>query len=69
MVAVGGSFCGIRLRRTVMKAAFGILALYVSIPLAIVAAQSVVAHEAALQQNATRAAVAQAAPAASVTTR
>ncbi|HZD76135.1 MAG TPA: hypothetical protein VE218_03955 [Acidobacteriaceae bacterium] len=52
-----------------MKAAFGILALYVSIPLAIVAAQSVVAHEAALQQNATRAAVAQAAPAASVTTR
>jgi hypothetical protein len=69
MVAMGGSFCGIWLRRTVMKAAFGILALYVSIPLAIVAAQSVVAHEAALQRNAAHAAVAQVAPAASVTAR
>ena len=29
-----------------MKAAFGILALYVSIPLAIVAAQTVVTHQA-----------------------
>jgi hypothetical protein len=46
-----------------MKAAFGILALYVSIPLAIVAAQSVVAHEAALQQSAAHAVVAQVIPA------
>ena len=30
-----------------MKAAFGILALYVSIPLAIVATQGVIAHQAA----------------------
>jgi hypothetical protein len=52
-----------------MKAAFGILALYVSIPLAIVAAQNFVAHEAALQQSAARAAVAQVAPAVSVTAR
>jgi hypothetical protein len=43
-----------------MKAAFGILALYLSIPLAIVAAQRVVAHEAAVQQSAAHAAVAQA---------
>ncbi|MGB9416643.1 MAG: hypothetical protein WCB58_10025 [Acidobacteriaceae bacterium] len=48
-----------------MKAAFGILALYVSIPLAIVAAQNVVAHE----QSAAHAAVAQVAPAAIVTAR
>lgn len=47
-----------------MKTAFGILALYVSIPLAIVAAQCVVAHEAALQQHAT---VAQALPAPAAT--
>lgn len=47
-----------------MKTAFGILALYVSIPLAIVAAQCIVAHEAALQQHAT---VAQALPAPAVT--
>ena len=52
-----------------MKAAFGILALYVSIPLAIVAAQNVVAHEAALQQSAAHAAVAQMAPVASVAAR
>ncbi len=52
-----------------MKAAFGILALYVSIPLAIVAAQNVVAHEATLQQSAAHAAVAQVAPAAIVTAR
>ncbi|HEY3990757.1 MAG TPA: hypothetical protein VGM02_15750 [Acidobacteriaceae bacterium] len=49
-----------------MKAAFGILALYVSIPLAIVAAQSVVTHEAALEQAAQHAAVAQSVPAAPV---
>jgi hypothetical protein len=49
---------------TMMKAAFGILALYMSIPLAIVAAQSVVAHEAALELNTAHAAVAQALPAA-----
>jgi hypothetical protein len=47
-----------------MKAAFGILALYVSIPLAIVAAQSVVAHEAGQQQKSAHAAVAQVVPAA-----
>jgi len=63
-VTVGGSFCGIQLRRTMMKAAFGILALYVSIPLAIVAAQSVVAHEAGQQQKSAHAAVAQVVPAA-----
>jgi hypothetical protein len=34
-----------------MKAAFGILVLYVSIPLAIVAVQSIAAHEAALEQS------------------
>ena len=49
-----------------MKAAFGILALYVSIPLAIVAAQHVVTHEAALQQNAAHAVVAQAVPVAPI---
>jgi hypothetical protein len=49
-----------------MKAAFGILALYLSIPLAIVAAQSIVAHEAALQQIAAHAAVAQVVPSAPV---
>jgi hypothetical protein len=68
-VTMGGSFCGIRLRRMIMKAAFGILALYVSIPLAIVAAQNIVAHETALQQNAAHAVVAQVAPVASVTAR
>jgi hypothetical protein len=46
-----------------MKAAFGILALYVSIPLAIVAAQSIVAHEAAMEQSTAHAVVAQAVPA------
>ena len=44
--------------RTTMKAAFGILALYMSIPLAIVAAQRVVAHEATLAQNESHAVVA-----------
>jgi hypothetical protein len=63
---MGGSFCGIPLRRTIMKAAFGILALYVSIPLAIVAAQSIVAHEAAIEQSSAHAAVAQVAPSAPV---
>jgi hypothetical protein len=43
-----------------MKAAFGILALYLTIPLAIVAAQKVVAHEATLEQNAVHATVARA---------
>lgn len=52
-----------------MKAAFGILALYVSIPLAIVAAQVIVEHEAAAQQRAAHAVVAQAAPAATAPTR
>ncbi|MGA9718738.1 MAG: hypothetical protein WBQ79_10700 [Acidobacteriaceae bacterium] len=52
-----------------MKTAFGILALYLSIPLAIVAAQRVVAHEAALAQNAAHAAIAQAVPAPPVTAR
>jgi hypothetical protein len=47
-----------------MKVAFGILALYMSIPLAIVAAQRVVAHEATLAQNAAPAVIAQALPAA-----
>jgi hypothetical protein len=47
-----------------MKAAFGILALYLSIPLAIVAAQRVVAHEAAIQQKSiAHAVVAQVVPA------
>jgi hypothetical protein len=59
---MGGSFCGIPLRRSIMKAAFGILALYVSIPLAIVAAQSIVAHEAAMEQSTAHAVVAQAVP-------
>jgi hypothetical protein len=49
-----------------MKAAFGILALYVSIPLAIVAAQSIVAHQARQQQGSAHAAVAQVVPAAAV---
>lgn len=66
---MGGSFCGIQLRRTMMKAAFGILALYVSIPLAIVAAQSVVAHEAAQQQSSAHAAVAEVIPTAVVVDR
>lgn len=48
-----------------MKTAFGILALYLSIPLAIVAAQSVVAHQAA-QQTTAHVAVAQVIPAAAV---
>jgi hypothetical protein len=46
-----------------MKAAFGILALYLSIPLAIVAAQCVVAHETAIQQSVAHAVVAQVVPA------
>jgi hypothetical protein len=49
-----------------MKAAFGILALYLSIPLAIMAAQTIVAHEAALEQIAAHAAVAQVVPSAPV---
>ena len=49
-----------------MKAAFGILVLYVSIPLAIVAAQIIVAHEAAINQSAAHATVAQMVPAAAV---
>jgi hypothetical protein len=57
------------LRRMMMKTAFGILALYVSIPLAIVAAQSIVAHEAAQQQRSAHAAVAQVVPAAVVVAR
>lgn len=52
-----------------MKTAFGILALYLSIPLAIVAAQRVVEHEAALAQNAAHAAIAQALPATSITAK
>ena len=52
-----------------MKAAFGILVLYMSIPLAIVAAQRVVAHEAALTQNAAHAVVAQALPATPLTAK
>jgi hypothetical protein len=43
-------------------AAFGILVLYVSIPLAIVAAQSIVAHEAAVDQSAAHTTVAQMVP-------
>jgi hypothetical protein len=46
-----------------MKMAFGILVLYVSIPLAIVAAQGIVAHEAVLQQSVAHATIAQAVPA------
>jgi hypothetical protein len=46
-----------------MKTAFGILALYVSIPLAIVATQTIVAHQAAEQQRSAHAAVAQVVPA------
>jgi hypothetical protein len=42
-----------------MKAAFGILVLYVSIPLAIVAVQSIAAHEAAVEQSTAHATVAQ----------
>jgi hypothetical protein len=42
-----------------MKAAFGILVLYVNIPLAIVAAQSIAAHEAAMEQSRAHATVAQ----------
>jgi hypothetical protein len=49
-----------------MKTAFGILALYVSIPLAIVAAQSIVAHVAAMEHSAAHATVAQVVPAAAV---
>jgi hypothetical protein len=49
-----------------MKTAFGILALYLSIPLAIVAAQSIVAHVAAMEHSA---AVAQVVPAAIVVAR
>jgi hypothetical protein len=52
-----------------MKAAFGILVLYVSIPLAIVAAQIIVAHETAMDQNAAHATVAQMLPAAAVVAR
>jgi ABC-type phosphate/phosphonate transport system permease subunit len=52
-----------------MKTAFGILALYLSIPLAIVAAQSVVAHQAAQQQSTAHVAVAQVIPAAAVVVR
>jgi hypothetical protein len=52
-----------------MKAAFGILALYMTIPLAIVAAQSIVAHQAALAQNAAHAALAQALPTPPVTSK
>jgi hypothetical protein len=49
--------------KRLMKAAFGILALYLSIPLAIVAAQRIVAHEAAIQQSFAHAVVAQVVPA------
>jgi hypothetical protein len=49
-----------------MKTAFGILALYVSIPLAIVAAQGIVDHETAQQQRSTQAAMAEIVPAAVV---
>jgi hypothetical protein len=55
--------------RTTMKAAFGILALYVAIPLAIVASQRAVTHEAAVEQNAAHAVVAQAVPAAPIPAR
>jgi hypothetical protein len=49
-----------------MKTAFGILALYVSIPLAIVAAQSIVAHDAAQQQRSVQGTVAQVSPGAAL---
>ena len=52
-----------------MKTAFGILALYLSIPLAIVAAQKITAHEASLEQTAAHAVVAQAIPAATANVR
>jgi hypothetical protein len=52
-----------------MRAAFGILVLYVSIPLAIVAAQTIVAHETAVEQIAAHAAVAQMAPAPAIVAR
>jgi hypothetical protein len=55
--------------RTTMKAAFGILVLYLSIPLAIVAAQKITAHEASLEQTAAHAVVAQALPATSITAK
>jgi hypothetical protein len=41
-----------------MKTAFGILALYLTIPLAIVVAQKIVAHETALEHHAAHAVVA-----------
>jgi hypothetical protein len=50
-----------------MKTAFGILALYLSIPLAIVAAQRIVAHDAAQQQRSVQGTVAQIRPAAAMT--
>jgi hypothetical protein len=56
---MGGCLCGILLRRTTMKAAFGILVLYVSIPLAIVAVQNIAAHEAAVEQSTAHASLAQ----------
>ncbi|MFL6307011.1 MAG: hypothetical protein ACJ72H_26055, partial [Candidatus Sulfotelmatobacter sp.] len=68
-VPVGGWSCGILLRRKTMKAAFGILVLYVSIPLAIVAAQSIVAHETAVEQTTAHAIVAQMVPAPAVAAR
>jgi hypothetical protein len=52
-----------------MKAAFGILALYLSIPLAIVAAQGVVAHQASLTSSVQRASVTGAPGAAILATR
>jgi hypothetical protein len=68
-MSVGRSYCGIPLGRTNMKTAFGILALYLTIPLAIVAAQEVIAHETAVEQNAAHAIVARALPAAPVVTK
>jgi hypothetical protein len=52
-----------------MKAAFGILALYLAIPLAIVAAQKIAAHEKTLEQNTAHAIIARVLPAASVATK
>lgn len=52
-----------------MKAAFGILVLYVSIPLAIVAAQSIVARQTAVEQTTAHATVAQMVPLPAVATR
>jgi hypothetical protein len=49
-----------------MKTAFGILALYVSIPLAIVAAQGIVAHDVAQQQRSVQGTVAEVSPAVAV---